>query len=133
VNRRSPLIALSLVCLLVAAPSVQAAPKTPFTGAWTSIDTDGSTQHLTISGGATVHVTWVDLYGSICANNEAPTTVFTGSLTGSVAGDTLDASWDRARCGPVAFAWLVGSPAQWTYDSEEDTLFDGSVTWTRRP
>ena len=111
---------------------MQAAPKTPFVGAWKSIDTDGSTQYLAVSGGTTVHVTWVDLYGSICANNGAPTTVFNGSLAGTVTGDTLTATWTRARCGPVSFAWLKGTTATWTYDAHDDVIFDGIVTWTRR-
>jgi hypothetical protein len=132
VKRLAGAIALTLLCLLVAAPSAQAAPKTPFVGAWTSIDTDGSTQYLTVSGGATVHVTWIDLYGSICANNGAPTAVFNGSLAGAVAGDTLTVTWTRARCGPVSFDWLLGSTATWTYDAQHDALFDGVLTWTRR-
>jgi hypothetical protein len=132
VNRLFRVIALTLLCLLVAAPAVQAAPRTPFVGAWKSIDTDGSTQYLAVSGGTTVHVTWVDLYGSICANNGAPTTVFSGSLRGTVAGDTLTATWTRTRCGPVSFSWLLGTTATWTYDAHDDVIFDGSVTWTRR-
>ena len=131
-NRLSRMITLALLGMLVAAPSAQAAAKTPFTGAWTSIDTDGSTQYLTISGGTTVHVTWIDLYGSVCANGGAPTTVFNGSLTGTVAADALTAAWDRARCGPVSFDWLVGTTATWTYDAGSDVIFDGALTWTRR-
>ena len=132
-RRRMGLIATCVVAmLLVAAPSAQAAPKASFVGAWTSIDTDGSTQYLTVSGGTTVHVTWTDLYGSICANNGAPTTVFNGSLTGTVAGDTLTASWNRARCGPMSFDWLVGTSATWTYDSHDDVLDDGVLIWIRR-
>lgn len=121
----------ALALLLVAAPAAQATPPTPFVGAWTSIDTDGSTQYLSISGGATVHLAYTDLYGTVCANSDAPTMVFSGALTGSVAGDTLDATWDRARCGAESFDWLVGGSATWTYDPSDDTIFDG-LTWTRR-
>jgi hypothetical protein len=132
-RRRLGLITTCVIAvLLVAAPAAQAAPKTPFAGAWTSIDVDGSTQYLAVSGGTTVHVTWIDLYGSICANEGAPTTVFTGSLGGTVAEDTLTATWTRARCGPVSFGWLVGTTAEWTYDADDDVLYDGVLTWIRR-
>jgi hypothetical protein len=130
--RLSRVLILALLCMLVAAPAAQAGEKTPFTGAWTTIDTDGSTEYLAISGGTTVQVTYTDLYGSVCANNGAPTNVFSGSLTGTVTGDTLDATWNRARCGPVTFDWLVGSPATFIYDAEDDVILDGSLIWTRR-
>lgn len=131
-QRASRAVTLALLTLLVAAPSAQATPPTPFTGAWTSIDTDGSTQYLTISGGTTVHLAYTDLHGSICHNDGAPTMVFNGSLTGTVTGDTLEATFDRARCGPASFDWLVGAPATWTYDAQNDVINDGVLDWTRR-
>ena len=79
-----------------------------------------------------MHVTWIDLYGSVCANGGAPTTVFNGSLTGTVAAGALTASWDRARCGPMSVDWLLGTTGTWTYDAGSDVIFDGVLTWTRR-
>src|SRR4029453_18742723 len=88
-KRGSILLALAAVLLLAAAPAVQAAPANPFTGAWTSIDVDGSTQYATISGGDVVKVTYTDLRGHVCVNNDAPTVVFSSLIVGTVTGDTF--------------------------------------------
>jgi hypothetical protein len=132
--KRVPLlVVLSLLCLLVAAPAVQAAKPTPFAGAWTGNDPappdgDGSLMYLFISGGANAHILFIDTFGTICVNNDAPTTLFVGSLKGTVTGDTLAASFKWARCGPV---FLDVDPITWTYDSTSDTISDSIVTWHR--
>ena len=131
-NRRARLITIPLLCLLVGAPPVLAGPVSPFTGAWTSVDVDGSTQYLSISGGAAVHATLTDLSGTVCARAAAPTMVFNGQLTGTVACDSLDLTWVRARCGAASIDFLIGFTGTWTYDPQHDTLSDGVVTWTRR-
>ncbi len=77
-KRLARVITIPLLCLLIAAPSALAAPVLPFTGAWTSIDLDGSTQYLSISGGASVRVTFTDLGGAICVTAAAPTAVLNG-------------------------------------------------------
>jgi hypothetical protein len=125
------MIALVMLCLLVAAPAVQAAPKTSYAGAWTSIDLDGSTQYMAISGGPDVHVTQVDLYGTICVRKGSPTTVFTASLTAIVTGATMVLTYNRARCGPVDVG-MVGFQETWTYDPVNDQIWTGWVTWARR-
>jgi hypothetical protein len=69
-------------------------------------------------------------------NEGAPTTVFTGVMTGTISGDSLVGLWKNASCGPdlvlkasYRFAWLF------EYDSNTDTLFgalnDGPATWSR--
>jgi hypothetical protein len=135
-KRHSILLAVALLALLVAAPSVQAAKVTPFVGAWTGNDPappdgDGSTLYLTISGGGTVHLTFIDTFGTICGREGSPTDVFVSRLTGAVSGDTLNATFTSARCGRVFFDFLVGSPATYLYDAATDTLSDGFVTWHR--
>jgi hypothetical protein len=135
-RRLSLFASVALIALLVAAPAVDARPASPFTGAWVGTDPappngDGSTLYLTISGGATARLTFIDTYGSICVREGAPTVVFTSGLTGTVAGNTLDAVFVRARCGPVAFDWLVGAPATWWYDAATDTITDGFAVWHR--
>lgn len=139
-KRLSILLALAVLALLVAAPSVRAATETPFVGAWTGNDPappdgDGSTLYLTISGGTTVHLTFIDTFGTICSNpalpEDSPTDVFTSRLTGTVSGDTLSAMFTSARCGPVFYDFIVGSQLTFEYDAATDTLFDGDVTWHR--
>ena len=130
--RRATTLLFAVFLLTLAAAPVSAASKSPFVGAWTGIDINGSTEALTVSSGTDVRVTLIDLGGSICANNGSPTAVFTGSLTGTVAGDTLSATWDRARCGPVSFDVSGWDPGRWTYDATTDRLFDGYVYWNRR-
>ena len=135
-KRLSVLLVLSVLGVLVAAPSVQAATPSPFVGAWTGNDPvnpgDGSTLYLSISGGTTVRLTFIDTFGTICGNHGSPTDMFSSSLTGTVSGDTLDATFVWARCGPVVFDFLVDAPMTFTYDSVTDTLSDGSVTWHRQ-
>jgi hypothetical protein len=128
----------ALVGSLVTAPAVMAAPSTGFTGTWVGIDpVDGSTQHLYVQGGAKVQILYVDEFGTVCVTTGAPTTVFTGVLTGSVFdGDVMVATFRSAGCGPEIllsssdnFSWIF------LYDPGTDTLFgainDGPTTWYR--
>ena len=133
------MLALALLGLLVAAPSVQAAPPaTPFTGAWIGQDPappdgDGSTLHLLIGLGTKPAIAFIDEFGTICVNVGSPVTLFTSALTGTVSGNTLDATFRVAKCGPVPLLFLFGSPISWEYDDQgtanpaDDTLFDGVV------
>ncbi len=78
-----------------------------------------------------MHVTYIDLYGTICVRKGSPTTVFTGSLTATVTGNTMVLTWERARCGPVDVG-MVGFQETWTYDPGTDQISTGFVVWTRR-
>ena len=123
---------LALFALLVTAPAVLAAPASPFTGPWRSIDSgDGSAQSLSIAGGAKVQMNYVDHYGSICVDNSAPTNVFEGSLTAVRSGNVLTATWKSAHCGRVRFDVSGWGPWVLTYDSGTNTLGDGVDTWSR--
>ena len=121
---------LSLFVLLISAPAVLAAPASPFTGPWRSIDSgDGSAQSLSISGGAKIQVNYLDHWGTICAG--APTRVFQGSLRALRSGDTLTATWRSGRCGKVKFDVSGWAPLVFTYNSGDNTLTDGADTWYR--
>jgi len=127
----------TLLCTLVAVPITSAAPSSPVEGSWTSIDpVDGSTQHLSIQGGANLKLAYVDEYASSCARIGAPTNVFTATLIGSFSDNWLVARFNSGRCGPRlqlraadGFAWFF------VYDPATDTLFgavnDGPATWYR--
>ena len=135
-RRLSLLVMLVLVAMLVAAPSVGAAPKSPFVGAWTGNDPappagDGSKLLLNISSGKTVQISFVDKYGSVCVHEGAPTVEFNSKLRGTISGDTLDATFTSARCGPVLLDFLVGVGVTYTYDGANDTIDDGSVIYHR--
>ena len=135
--KRLGILGAALLCLGLAAPVVDAAPATPFTGSWTSTDpSDGSTQHLFIQGGSSVQILYVDEYGTVCDLIGASTSVATAVLTGRVNGDQLDAWFKRGSCGSRGFLTAADFFA-WTflYDQNTDTLYgslnDGPTTWYR--
>ena len=117
-------------------------PATPFTGTWVGHDPvppdgDGSTVHLTIAGGSNPVLEFTDDFGSVCVNAGSSVTEFTARLTGRVDSSTLNATIRNARCGPVALHFLVGESFSLLLDDggnndpSDDTLFDGSVLWSR--
>jgi hypothetical protein len=136
-KRLGSIASLAMLAVLVGASVVEAAPTSPFTGSWTSIDpVDGSTQYMDIQGGASVQIRYTDEYATTCADIGAATTVFTGILTGRVSGNELNASFRSAGCGSTLvlnsshfFAWTF------EYDPNTDTLWgainDGPATWSR--
>jgi hypothetical protein len=135
--------AVGLLAATFAAPVVQAAPTTGFTGAWVGIDpVDDSTQHLYVQGGTKVQILYVDEYATICADIGASTTTFTAVLTGTVSGNELDAWFKAAGCGPTVvlaaanfFSWTFLYDDHGTADPSDDTLWgavnDGPTTWYR--
>lgn len=134
--KRIPVIVAlaGLVLLLWVAPAGAAGPS--FTGGWTGNDPappdgDGSTLFLTVSGSSTVHVTFIDRFGSVCLNHGARSTVFVSQLSGTVTGNDLEATFRSARCGSTVIEFLEGESMTYVYDPETDTLSDGSVTFHR--
>lgn len=136
-------LTLGLLMVMAAIPAVSAAPPpTPFNGTWIGNDPappngDGSTVHLIIEGGTQVRVTFTDELGSVCVNQGASVTFFTSFLTGSVSGDTLEATFRKAKCGSLVLQFLLGEPFTLWYDDMgnsdpgDDVLWDGSVLWSR--
>lgn len=141
--RRMTVLVLGLVMVMAAIPAASAAPApTPFNGTWIGSDPappdgDGSTVHLIIEGGTQVRVTFTDEYGSICVNQGASVTFFASFLTGSVSGDTLEATFRMAKCGSHVVKFLLGESATYWYDDmgtsdpADDELWDGFVLWSR--
>ncbi len=142
-KRLSLVLGAILLGLIVAAPVVQAAPAaTGFTGEWIGQDPappdgDGSTVHLSISGGNHPRVEFTDEFATVCVNEGWPVTFFASMLRGLVDGDTLFTEFNVAKCGPMTLKFLTGEPGIWTLDDQgtadpaDDTLFDGSVVWHR--
>jgi nitrous oxide reductase accessory protein NosL len=132
-KRVSLMLALAMLALLAAAPAVQAAPSSVFSGEWKATDGDGSKMHLTVGPGPNPQILYIDEHatGGICAGQD--TDHFTGLVKGSVDGDTLSATFVVVKCGYVT-VWLRPHARDyvvtWTL-VDEDTLFDGVVTWTR--
>jgi hypothetical protein len=127
-----------LVALAAAVPVSAARPSSGFLGSWSSTDpVDGSSQHLVIIGSnGHAQLKYVDDFATTCVDVGAPTTVFTGVMTGTISGDSLVGWWKSASCGPqlilrasYRFAWFF------EYDPNTDTLFgainDGPATWYR--
>jgi hypothetical protein len=126
------------LALTIVMPAV-AAPTSPFTGTWISHDpapptSDGSTLHLDIQGGMQARINFIDEYASVCFRAGLPT-YYTARGKGTVSGDTLNATWQWAKCGNKKF---TATPAvTYVYDDLEtanpadDTLWDGRVVWTR--
>ena len=134
--KRIPL-AVSLACLaaLIAAVPVQAAKPT-LAGGWTGNDPappdgDGSRLFLTVSGGHTARITFIDTFGTVCENFGAPSTVFVSRIAGEVSGNVIEGSFQWARCGSTVLDFLEGAPVTYVYDPGTDTLDDGFTTFHR--
>lgn len=113
------LLVASLV-LIVTMATPAAAASSVYTGAWDSIDVDGSYQQLFVGGGtAGVRVQYVDHDATLCHRLGAPNGVATIRGTGTVAASTLTVSLEEIRCsGGIVF----GSPGgMWTFEHDPDT------------
>src|SRR4026208_335715 len=90
-------------CLALAAVSNTSAASSGFTGAWESIDTDGSYQVMSISGvGASGRITRLavfDSFGTVCVNVGAVSTTFHGLADVSIDGNDLWFTWRHVGCG----------------------------------
>jgi hypothetical protein len=98
-------------------------------GTWTSVDTDGSNQTLTITGSGrrAYAVAYFDeAANSLC--DGAPAMV---NGSGRVDGDTL-VTRGAATCLPGGNRLRGVITIEYTYDADADTLTDGfGVVWTR--
>lgn len=132
---------LALMVVMLASGAASAASTTAFTGEWIGNDPvnpgDGSVVHLYVTGGTHAKITFTDEFGSVCVNVGSPVTFFTSTITGTVYGDLLAATFRSARCGPVPVQFLNGENVIYFLDDQgnddpaDDTLWDGSVTWYR--
>jgi hypothetical protein len=109
--------------------SASAAGPGPFRGLWTSTDTDGSTQLLIVSNGATPSVTFEDFYASACDRAGWPATHWVSNGQGSVDGDLLLVEFHKSGCGLFSIGAYEGF---WLYRADSDTLIDpDDIVWTR--
>ena len=130
IGRRMLVVAVAaLAVLLVVAPTSAASASSQFKGSWTSIDTDGSSQTLTVSGGASPSVVYQDFYASGCNNFGGPATHWTAAGKGSVDGDLLEVAFHKSGCGN----FLQGGYGDaYVYDEGTDTLVDTfGIIWYR--
>jgi hypothetical protein len=130
---RYGLIALALIIATAAAALFAGGQpqRTPFQGAWTSIDpVDGSTQILVVGAGDRPTVRFEDQLATGPACLQDAVKVFTASGTGEISDDRLDVSFPNGGgCGLLAVG--VG-PGSYTYDRARDTIVDGQgLTWAR--
>jgi len=97
-------------------------------GTWTSTDTDGSSQIMTITGSGqrAYAITGVDLVATLCDGAPA---LFVGS--GTVVEDGL-VSVATATCIPGGNLLRFRVPIDYVYDAGADTLTDSfGVVWSR--
>ncbi|HEV8282533.1 MAG TPA: hypothetical protein VGQ02_11775 [Candidatus Limnocylindrales bacterium] len=130
---RGKLISLGVVgqlamALFITASSVSGAGSV-FAGTWVSIDFDGSTQALVVSGGTSPRVTFEDFYASSCDLNGSPATHWVSAGQGTVDGNTMSVDFHKSGCG----VFSIGAYSDvWFYDPATDTLTDSvGITWSR--
>ena len=129
IGRRKLTITGMVLGLAIAAAPASAASGTPFAGIWTSTDTDGSSQTLSVSGGSNPSVVYQDFYASGCDTFGGPATHWTAAGKGSTDGDTLWVGFHKSGCGTFG---MGGYGDFYVYDSGSDTLVDQfGITWYR--
>ena len=118
------------VLMFVLVSGTAAKPSDPFTGVWTSIDTDGSNQTISFGGpGSLRFVHYFDDGASACGWPEDNVTA-TMNGVGTVSGDTLTTDLN-GQCNGTGQD-LSSSGVVYTYDSTGNTLTDTfGVTWYR--
>jgi hypothetical protein len=120
---------LAAASLLVLVPAASA--DTGVAGMWTSIDSDGSTQALSVGRGSTPAVTYVDFYASSCDAAGSPSTVFVATGRGALGDDSMWVDFRNGGCGRHK---LGPFGLGFDYDSGGDTLTDSfGITWYRAP
>jgi hypothetical protein len=126
-RKHAPSLAALTILAAGLAPAGAAAEASPFAGTWTSTDTDGSNQTMSISGSSSgaLGVRYYDDVGTVCGGDPAR---FAG--VGRVDGDILEAD--------VLLVCIPGGNVfghitiEVTYEANTDTLSDPSgVVWTR--
>ena len=138
-KRRSFVVTLAVLAMLVTASAVQAAqPSTPFSGTWVGTDTlDGSIVHMVVQGGTNARIAFDDEFGTACADIGATDFWFSASLHGTVVGATMTGAFKSAKCGHTSLAFMRKQPMVWTLDDHgtanpaDDTLSDGVDAWSR--
>jgi hypothetical protein len=123
------LAAILLTFVLVSGTAAK--PSDPFTGVWTSVDTDGSNQTISFGGpGSLRFVHYFDDGASACGWPEDNVTATMNGI-GTVSGDTLTTDL-TGQCNGGTGGDLFSDGVTYTYDSSTDTLTDSfGVIWHR--
>ena len=125
---RAGVVGLALVALAMT-PTTALADDRPFHGRWVSTDTDGSSQVLIVSGGATPSVNYQDDVAHVCAEAGSPNVHWVAAGAGQVEDDVLVVAFHQSGCGSILHGGYVD---WWQYDAASDTLGDAyGVTWYR--
>ena len=134
-KRVSLMVALAMLGLLAAAPAVQAAPSTAFTGEWIATDSgDGSTEHLVVGPGAHPQVLFIDqrATGGVC--EEQASDYFTSLVRGSVDENELNGTFILAKCGSATVITrdVRGDfPLSWTLQTDGTLIDTFGDVWER--
>ena len=107
----------------------------PFVGKWSSIDTDGSYQILTIGGGSgsSYHVRYYDFGASACGlDPETGEILYAASAEGTLTlSNGLLSGTSPVYCQTAPPTFLTEAFIQYTYDPATDTLVDSfGVVWS---
>lgn len=136
-KRVSRMLALAMLGLLTAAPAVQGAPSTAFSGNWIATDSgDGSTEHLVVGPGHRPQIRFIDEQATSGVCDGLASDYFTSLVRGSVDGDSLNGTFVLAKCGHVTVfvrPQVRDFALSWALQGD-GTLVDafGDV-WTRVP
>ncbi len=129
---------ISIVVLVVGMLSVPlavtAAPPSPFTGSWTSVDVDGSNQRLTIGGGPAPRVLLRDDGATVCGLDDEGEPEFAARASGraAIAGTTLTVDFDLYCLASPTYFLDTFPGITYDYDAGTDTLTDNiGVVWSR--
>jgi hypothetical protein len=122
------IVAIGLFLGVASAPASASPEASPFTGTWTSVDTDESHQVMTISGSGegALALRVYDDAATVCGGDPAR---IVGS--GRVDGDLLGAAVTVVCIPGGNVLGIIGFDV--VYDADTDTLTDFSgVVWTRQ-
>ena len=128
---RSITIAGVLVALFATSAS---AGSSYFTGAWESIDADGSYQVMTISGigpDGRTRMTLFDSFGTICVTVGASSTTFHGLADAWTNGGVLEFTWRHVGCGSVEAFYELGGGTLISLTATDQLIDSGGIVWSR--
>jgi hypothetical protein len=131
------LIFIAVASLMITAALVSSVGATsdPFVGKWSSIDTDGSYQILTIGdgSGSSYHIRYYDLGASACGlDPETGDILYAASAEGTLSlSNGMLSGTLPVYCQTAPPTFLTNSFSQTIYDPATDTLVDSfGVVWS---
>jgi hypothetical protein len=128
-------IAVGLLVIITAFVSSARAAPDPFVGYWTSTDTDGSYQILTIGGGSSssYHIRVYDFGASTCGlDPETGDFLYAASIEGTLSlSNGMLSGILPLYCQTAPPTYDGNAFIQYTYDPATDTLVDNfGVVWS---